>query len=147
MNALLAASTLLVIAILAAIGFGPSLAERLRGRDPRRRRREARRIPVHDPGRERRAERRARELMRSVVTADDYAMYEEHGFIRLPLGDWGLPDYATVEVFDLISMERYYWRGEWIYVRLDPQARVGHVLQVRVESLPPQDDAPLPLRG
>ena len=32
-------------------------------------------------------------------------------------------------------------------VRLDPQARVGHVLQVRVESLPPQEDAPLPLRG
>jgi hypothetical protein len=83
MNALLAASTLLVIAILAAIGFGPSLAERLRGRDPRRRRREARRIPVYDPGRERRAERRARELMRSVVTPDDYAMYEELGFIRV----------------------------------------------------------------
>ena len=85
------------------------------------------------------------DLILVVVNLDPRHM--QHGFIRLPLGDWGLPDYATVEVFDLISMERYYWRGEWNYVRLDPQARVGHVLQVRVESLPPQDDAPLPLRG
>jgi starch synthase (maltosyl-transferring) len=85
------------------------------------------------------------DLVLVVVNLDPRHM--QHGFIRLPLSDWGLPDYATVEVFDLISMERYYWRGEWNYVRLDPQARVGHVLQVRVESLPPQDDAPLPLRG
>ena len=85
------------------------------------------------------------DLILVVVNLDPRHM--QHGFIRLPLSDWGLPDYATVEVFDLISMERYYWRGEWNYVRLDPQARVGHVLQVRVESLPPQDDAPLPLRG
>ena len=85
------------------------------------------------------------DLILVVVNLDPRHM--QHGFIRLPLGDWGLPDYATVEVFDLISMERYYWRGEWNYVRLDPQARVGHLLQVRVESLPPQDDAPLPLRG
>ena len=85
------------------------------------------------------------DLILVVVNLDPHHM--QHGFIRLPLSDWGLPDYATVEVFDLISMERYYWRGEWNYVRLDPQARVGHVLQVRVETLPPQDDAPLPLRG
>jgi starch synthase (maltosyl-transferring) len=85
------------------------------------------------------------DLILVVANLDPHHM--QHGFIRLPLSDWGLPDYATVEVFDLISMERYYWRGEWNYVRLDPQARVGHVLQVRVESLPPQDDAPLPLRG
>ena len=85
------------------------------------------------------------DLILVVVNLDPRHM--QHGFIRLPLSDWGLPDYATVEVFDLISMERYYWRGEWNYVRLDPQARVGHVLQVRIESLPPQDDAPWPLRG
>jgi hypothetical protein len=27
------------------------------------------------------------------------------------------------------------------------QARVGHILQVRLAAVPPQDDAPLPLRG
>ena len=85
------------------------------------------------------------DLILVVVNLDPRHM--QHGFVRLPLGAWGLPDYATLEVFDLLSMERYYWRGEWNYVRLDPQARVGHVLQVRLETLPPQDDAPLPAWG
>ena len=40
-------------------------------------------IPNYDPGRERRAERRARELMRSVVSADEFEMYDQLGFIRV----------------------------------------------------------------
>ena len=84
------------------------------------------------------------DLILVVVNLDPHHM--QHGFVRLPLGDWGFPEHATVEVLDLLSHERYFWRGEWNYVRLDPQARVGHILSVRVESLPPQDDAPLPLR-
>jgi hypothetical protein len=83
MDALLVASTLLVVAILAAVGFGPALNERLRGRDPGRRRREVRRIPVYNPGRERRAERRARELMRSILPPHEYAMYVELGLVRV----------------------------------------------------------------
>jgi hypothetical protein len=39
----------------------------------------------YDPGRERRAEQRARELLRSCVTATDWAMYSELGFLRV----WG----------------------------------------------------------
>jgi hypothetical protein len=39
--------------------------------------------PRYDPGRERRAERRARELLRSVVSADEFAMYEELGFLSV----------------------------------------------------------------
>jgi hypothetical protein len=83
MDALLATSLALVLVVLAGMGFGPALAERLRGRDPRRRRRLARAVPVYDPGRERRAERRARELMRSILAPDDFAMYEELGFVRV----------------------------------------------------------------
>jgi hypothetical protein len=83
MDALLAISLALVLAVLAGIGFGPALAERLRGRGPRQRRRLARGVPVYDPGRERRAERRARELMRSIVAPEDFAMYEELGFVRV----------------------------------------------------------------
>jgi hypothetical protein len=89
MNALLAASLALVLVVLAVIGFGPALAERLRGRDPRRRRRRARRIPVYDPGREHRAEHRARELMRSILPPEEYAMYEELGFVRVLRADDG----------------------------------------------------------
>jgi hypothetical protein len=46
-------------------------------------------IPRYDPGRERRAELRARELMRSVVGAHDYAMYEDLGFISVEGGEDG----------------------------------------------------------
>jgi hypothetical protein len=49
---------------------------------PFRRRREAP-PPGWDPGRELQAERRARELLRSVVSEEDYAMYRELGFLRV----------------------------------------------------------------
>jgi hypothetical protein len=39
----------------------------------------------YDPGRERRAEQRARALLRSCVTEHDWAMYRELGFLRV----WG----------------------------------------------------------
>jgi hypothetical protein len=48
-----------------------------------RRRRPAEVIPRYDPGRERRAERRARELMRSIVSEAEYEMYEDLGFISV----------------------------------------------------------------
>jgi hypothetical protein len=46
-----------------------------------------RRLPevLYDPGRERRAEQRARELLRSCVGEEEWAMYRDLGFIRV----WG----------------------------------------------------------
>jgi hypothetical protein len=38
---------------------------------------------AHDPGRERRAEHRARELLRSCVNEEEWAMYRDLGFIRV----------------------------------------------------------------
>ena len=38
---------------------------------------------AHDPGRERRAEARARELLRSCVNEEEWAMYRDLGFIRV----------------------------------------------------------------
>ncbi len=40
---------------------------------------------LYDPGRERRAEQRARELLRSCVNEEEWAMYRDLGFIRV----WG----------------------------------------------------------
>ena len=37
----------------------------------------------YDPGRERRAEQRARELLRSCVNEEEWAMYRDLGFIRV----------------------------------------------------------------
>jgi len=41
----------------------------------------------YDPGRERRAERRARELLRSCVNEEEWAMYRDLGFLRVWGGD------------------------------------------------------------
>jgi hypothetical protein len=40
-------------------------------------------LDAHDPGRERRAEQRARELLRSCVNDEEWAMYRDLGFIRV----------------------------------------------------------------
>jgi hypothetical protein len=57
----------------------------------RARRRRPPTVPF-DPGRERRAEQRARELLRSCVNEEEWAMYRDLGFIRV----WGRePDGAT----------------------------------------------------
>ncbi len=81
-----------------------------------------------------------RDLIFVVVNLDPVNM--QHGFVQLPLVDWGITPHATVEVADLLSGERYFWRGEWNYVRLDPQDRVGHILHVQLtRPLPPADHA------
>ncbi|OFW08021.1 MAG: alpha-1,4-glucan--maltose-1-phosphate maltosyltransferase [Acidobacteria bacterium RIFCSPLOWO2_02_FULL_67_36] len=69
------------------------------------------------------------DLLLMVVNLDPFHI--QHGFVQLPLGRWGFTPQSTVEVLDLLSEERYFWRGEWNYVRLDPPARVAHILQVK----------------
>jgi hypothetical protein len=75
----------LVVAGLAVAGFGPSLLAATR-----RRRTSAGASaapPRYDPGRELRAERKARELMRSIVAGEEYAMYAELGFLSVAGAD------------------------------------------------------------
>jgi hypothetical protein len=80
--AVAAAALLLALGLLAALAFGPDARRRLRRRARSRRPQHH----VYDPGRERRAEVRARELLRSVVGEDLYAMYRDLGFIRMAGG-------------------------------------------------------------
>ena len=40
-------------------------------------------LELYDPGRERRAEQRARELLRSCVNDEEWGMYRDLGFIRV----------------------------------------------------------------
>jgi starch synthase (maltosyl-transferring) len=67
-----------------------------------------------------------------VVNLDPVHM--QHGNIKLPLARWKLPLDATVEAHDLLSDETYLWRGEWNYVRLDPQLRVAHIISLHVSE-------------
>ena len=73
-----------------------------------------------------------RDLILVIVNLDPSNM--QHGFVQLPLAAWGLTPHSAVEVLDLLSGERYFWRGEWNYVRLDPEDRVAHILQVQLET-------------
>src|SRR5829696_824024 len=72
------------------------------------------------------------DLVLVIVNLDPFLM--QHGYVQLPLSDWGASSDATLEVTDLLSRERYYWRGEWNYVRLDPSLRVAHILTVELPA-------------
>jgi hypothetical protein len=86
----LIATALVILALLSEITW-PMIERRL---DQRRARKEAKRhgAPApYDPGRERRAEQRARELLKSCVNEEEWAMYRDLGFIRVWGGQAGLP--------------------------------------------------------
>jgi hypothetical protein len=76
---LLLLTTALMAAALALFVLTPTLT-RLR---VRRRRHVAALPQAFDPGRERRAEQRARELLRSCVNEAEWAMYRDLGFLRV----------------------------------------------------------------
>jgi starch synthase (maltosyl-transferring) len=72
------------------------------------------------------------DLLLMIVNLDPHNM--QHGFVQVPLVDWGLGPDSTLEVTDLLSHDRYVWRGEWNYVRLDPQALPAHILAVALPA-------------
>ena len=85
MTVALCATAIVVLALLWEVSL-PWLDRRFEARRARRRARaEGQGAPVFDPGRERRAEQRARELLKSCVSAEEWAMYRDLGFIRV----WG----------------------------------------------------------
>jgi hypothetical protein len=77
----LAATALVALALLSDL-IVPRLEDAWSRHRARRRRAPA---MLFDPGRERRAEQRARELLRSCVNEEEWAMYRDLGFIRV----WG----------------------------------------------------------
>ena len=90
MIAALIATAIVVVALLweALAPVFARVAERVRaGREAR-----AEGIPVYDPGRERRAEARARELLRSCVNQEEWEMYRDLGFLRVWGGQAGGPE-------------------------------------------------------
>jgi hypothetical protein len=77
----LSATAIVIIALMWEVAM-PRVEEALS-------RRKARRAKVaglgYDPGRERRAEQRARQLLKSCVNEEEWAMYRDLGFVRV----WG----------------------------------------------------------
>lgn len=86
----ISASIIVVLVLLWEVAW-PVAAEKIARWRARRARIE---VEGYDPGRERRAEQRARSLLRSCVSEEEWAMYSDLGFIRVwgglsegPLGD------------------------------------------------------------
>jgi hypothetical protein len=77
----ISASLIVVLVLLWDVGW-PVVAERIARW---RARRAIIDVEGYDPGRERRAEQRARTLLRSCVNEEEWAMYRDLGFIRV----WG----------------------------------------------------------
>jgi hypothetical protein len=77
----ISASVIVVFVLLWEVGW-PIAAERIARWRASRARIE---VDGYDPGRERRAEQRARMLLRSCVNDEEWAMYRDLGFIRV----WG----------------------------------------------------------
>ena len=81
----LVATAIVIVALLWEVSL-PWVDRRLEIRRANRRRiREGETVPGYDPGRERRAEQRARELLKSCVNEEEWAMYRDLGFLRV----WG----------------------------------------------------------
>ena len=82
---LLALLALALIAVVLAMPLAIRRLEQWRAeRPPRPQRGAAHPLDeLYDPGRERRAEQRARELLRSCVNAEEWGMYRDLGFIRV----------------------------------------------------------------
>ena len=77
--------TVLALTLVALALAMPTIGREVRVRRQRRAKRaKGRELGLFtDPGRERRAEQRARELLRSCVNDEEWAMYRDLGFIRV----------------------------------------------------------------
>jgi hypothetical protein len=85
----LCATAIVVIALLWEVML-PYLDRRRERRRARKEARAAGAVAPYDPGRERRAEQRARELLKSCVNGEEWEMYRDLGLIRV----WGAVDSA-----------------------------------------------------
>jgi starch synthase (maltosyl-transferring) len=62
-----------------------------------------------------------------VVNLDPY--WPQSGWLEVPADAWGVPADQPYVMHDLLADERYTWRGNWNWVRLDPSVRVAHILR------------------
>ena len=50
--------------------------------------------------------------------------------VEVPLEQFGLAENANFKVEDLLTGERYTWKGRRNFVRLVPGEKTGHILRV-----------------
>jgi starch synthase (maltosyl-transferring) len=65
-----------------------------------------------------------------VVNLDPH--WPQAGWLDVPLVDWGLGAEQPYVMHDLLSDDRYTWRGTSNWVRLDPNVQPAHIFRVEV---------------
>ncbi|MGA3169637.1 MAG: maltotransferase domain-containing protein [Chthoniobacteraceae bacterium] len=75
-----------------------------------------------------------------ILVAVNLDPYQSHdAYINVPVGEFGWMDSDTYQVHDLLTDERYLWRGSRNYVLLHPQTKPAHVFRVRRWLIREQD--------
>jgi starch synthase (maltosyl-transferring) len=69
-------------------------------------------------------------IMVCVVNLDIY--WPQAGWVEVPTQQWGIPADQPYVVHDLLNDQRYTWRGNWNWIRLDPNVSPAHVLRVEI---------------
>lgn len=64
-----------------------------------------------------------------VVNLDPFHPQED--WIHLPIWEFGVSDWQTYQMKDLITGEKYDWKGQHHYVRLDPHYQPAHIFQLK----------------
>jgi starch synthase (maltosyl-transferring) len=64
-----------------------------------------------------------------AVSLDPFHM--QSGFAYVPIDRFGIGENETYQVEDLLTNERFVWRGRRNFVMLDPNSRPAHIFRVR----------------
>ena len=68
-------------------------------------------------------------LILVVVTVDPFQT--QTAFVHVPLADFGIAENEPFVVEDLITGERFSWRGSRNFVSLSPHSRLAHIFRIR----------------
>jgi starch synthase (maltosyl-transferring) len=68
---------------------------------------------------------------RVFVAASTDPHWVQAGWVQMPIWEMGIAPRDTYIVEDLLDGARYTWRGEWNFVRFEPDERMAHIFVVR----------------
>src|SRR6266852_2265020 len=67
-----------------------------------------------------------------VCVANVDPFWPQAGWLDVPVHEWGIGGEQAYAVHDLLTDERFTWRGNYNWVRLDPNVQPAHIFRVEV---------------
>ncbi len=64
-----------------------------------------------------------------VVNLDPHHVH--HGWVEVPVDEFGIGEHETYQVHDLVGEGRYLWNGRRNYIRLDPHSAPAQIYRLR----------------